>query len=74
MLMVFSEKIIYIDICEKKIDYHQEIFCQLIRFFISLCSYLFQKFVSKIKVLPKISIELYTSFSKTNPVCSVNTN
>ena len=38
MLIVFSEKIIYIDIYEKKnnnkkIEYHQEIFCQLLRFF-----------------------------------------
>ena len=59
MLIVFSEKIIYIDIYEKKIEYHQEIFCQLLRFFNSLCSYLSQKCVAKIKVLPKISIELH---------------
>ena len=43
----------------KKKGYHQEIFCQLLRFFNSLCSYLSQKCVAKIKVLPKISIELH---------------
>ena len=63
MLIVFSEKIIYIDIykkkIKKKIEYHQEIFCQLLRFFNSLCSYLSQKCVAKIKVLTKISIELH---------------
>ena len=31
----------------KKIEYHQEIFCQLLRFFNSLCSYLSQKCVAK---------------------------
>ena len=61
MLIVFSEKnYLYIDIYKKKkIEYHQEIFCQLLRFFNSLCSYLSQKCVAKIKVLPKISIELH---------------
>ena len=62
MLIVFSEKNIYINIYEEKkiiIEYHQEIFCQLLRFFISLCSCLSQKCVAKIKVLPKISIDLH---------------
>ena len=64
MLIVFSEKNYLSCIYEKKkkkkkIEYHQEIFCQLLRFFNSLCSYLSQKCVAKIKVLPKISIELH---------------
>ena len=43
----------------KKIEYHQELFCQLLRFFNSLCSYLSQKCVAKTKALPKLSIELH---------------
>ena len=57
----------------KKIEYHQEIFCQLLRFFNSLCSYLSQKCVAKSRFCQKYLLN-YTSFSKTQPVCSVNTN
>ena len=56
---------------KKKKEYHQEIFCQLLRFFNSLCSYLSQKCVAKF--CQKYLLN-YTSFSKTHPVCSVNTN
>ena len=63
MFIVFSEKnlfiLIFIKKKQKQIEYHQEIFCQLLSFFNSLCSYLSQKCVAKIKVLPKISIELH---------------